>query len=112
VKTVEVLDIPGTPSLDRIEVFWRNYEPGRGSVTITCYGSAWTAYFGAMGEFTIQQFFSCAGTDYLVNKLGITPQLKQRKTDHDYLAKIIDAVKSALVDEWSSGSDRATDTVR
>jgi hypothetical protein len=94
---VEVLDIVGDPSLDRIEVYWRNYEPGKGSVTITCYGSAWTAYFGAMSGSTIQQFFTSAGTDYLVNKLGLTPQLKQRKTDLAYLSRIIDAVKAALV---------------
>jgi hypothetical protein len=93
---IDVLDVPSTPSLDRIEVFWRNYQLGKGSVTLTCYGSAWTAYFGAMGERTIQQFFAEAGTDYLTNKLGISPQLKQRKQDGDYLMRIINAVKSRL----------------
>lgn len=40
--------------LDTITVFWRNWEPGKGEVTIYCYGSAWTAYFGAMAGNTIQ----------------------------------------------------------
>jgi hypothetical protein len=79
--------------LDPIEVFWRNIDAGKGSVTITCYGCAWTAYFGATGERTIQEFFAAADTDYLVTKLGITPLLKGRKRDHVYLARIVEAIK-------------------
>jgi hypothetical protein len=94
--SLEVLDVPSSSGMDSITVFWRNYQPGKGSVTITCYGSAWTAYFGAMSGQTIQQFFASADTGYLVNKLGITPELKQRKRDHEYLGRIIDAVKAAM----------------
>jgi hypothetical protein len=93
---IDVLDVASSSGVDSITVFWRNYQPGKGSVTITCYGSAWTAYFGAMSGQTIQQFFARADTDYLVTKLGITPELKQRKRDHEYLARIIDAVKAAM----------------
>lgn len=93
---VEAIEISEFPTLDRIEVFWRNYELGRGSVAITCYGCAWTAYFGAMGGRTIQRFFSDADTYYLVTKLGITPHLKQRKSDHAYLGRIVDAIKAAI----------------
>ncbi len=93
----ELVRTEGTSNLDPIEVFWHNMGPGRGSVTITCFGSAWTAYFGAMGDDrTIQQFFARADTGYLVTKLGITPQLKQGKRHDAYLGRIIEAVKDSL----------------
>src|SRR6266536_1660800 len=71
--------IPEGNGLDRIEVFWVDYEPSRGSVTITCWGSAWTVYFGVMSGRTIRKFFADCSTDYLVTKLGITQWLKQNK---------------------------------
>ncbi len=93
----EFVQAEGTSNLDPIEVFWHNLGPGRGSVTITCFGSAWTAYFGGMGDArTIQAFFLQADTGYLVTKLGITPQLKQGKRYDAYLGRIIEAVKGFL----------------
>ena len=76
---VDAVRIVGANGLDPIHVFWVNIEPGCGYVTAICYGAAWTAYFGAMGNSTIQQFFSEADVDYLVIKMGNTPQLKQGK---------------------------------
>ena len=98
---VEAIEITDAPNLDTIQVFWTNFEPNRGSVTICCYGSAWTAYFGGMGSPSIQEFFAGAPTDYLVIKLGITPQLKQAKANLVYLARIVNAVKAALAVEAS-----------
>jgi hypothetical protein len=96
---VEAVEISGVPALDPIQVFWSDLEPGKGSVTITCFGAAWTAYFGAMGEnTTIRDFFARADTGYLVIKLGITPLLKCRKADYAYLGRIIDAVKASLTE--------------
>jgi hypothetical protein len=92
---IEVLDIDPQGTLDRITVIWRNWEPGRGQVTILCWGSAWTAYFGAMTSGTIQEFFRRADTDYLVRKLGITEWLKQTKKHENYLTRIVEAVKEA-----------------
>jgi hypothetical protein len=96
VGNVTAMDIVGAPALDPIRVFWWDAAPGVGSVTITCYGAAWTAFFGAMPAETIREFFATANTDYLVTKLGITPHLYQRKRDHQYLARIIDAIKATL----------------
>ncbi len=93
---VQAFRIPPAGALDGIDVIWRNDEPGRGSVTITCWGSAWTCYFGGMCGETIQQFFARADTSYLVSKLGITPHLKGTKKDQQYLARVIDAVKTAM----------------
>ncbi len=94
--TVEAIQIHGAPALDPIEVFWRNYEPGIGSVTITCYGAAWTAYFGGMSGQTIQQFFGAASADYLVNKLINRQWHKCTKAHEGYIGRIVKAVKDHL----------------
>ncbi len=93
---VEAIEIALANGLDAIQVFWVNVGFSQGHVVITCWGSAWTAYFGGMSGQTIQEFFASADTPYLVTKLGITPQLKQGKREHAYLGRIIDAVKAEL----------------
>ena len=97
--SLEHMYITETPGLDPINVFWINLEPGQGHVTITCYGSAWTAYFGAMGAQTvpqtIQQFFASVNADYMVTKLAC-PMRRQTKREEIYLTKIFHAVKAAL----------------
>lgn len=98
IERVELLQIKPAGALDPINVYWHNIEPGRGHVTITCFGSAWTCYFGRMGGESIQTFFATADTGYLVTKLGYTPHLKSSKRDLAYLARIIEAVKAALAE--------------
>jgi len=93
---VEAILITGAHGLDPIHVYWQNVEPGKGYVTITCFGSTWTAYFGGMNGMTIQEFFAEVDVGYLVGKMGITPQLKSTKRDDAYLGKIIRAVKEFL----------------
>ncbi len=92
---VEAIQIDYAPGLDRICIFWANVEPGKGYVTIICYGSAWTAYFGAMGGRTIQEFFADADVDYLVTKMQ-SPMLKETKRWLAYLSRIVAAVKMSL----------------
>src|SRR5690606_8657631 len=48
--TVDVLRIPAQPGLDPIVVYFEDYAPGRGRITVACYGDAWTAAWGAMGD--------------------------------------------------------------
>jgi hypothetical protein len=93
--TVMAWRISGAQGLNTIDVFWWDGSIGVGTVTITCFDRAWSAYFGAMGK-TIRQFFAEADTDYLTTKLGLTTLLKCRKRDLAYLAKIIDAIKAEL----------------
>lgn len=91
---VEILVIPAEGSLDRITVFWQNFDVGKGSVTIVCWGAAWNCSFFGMGGNTIQEFFAKADTSYLVNKLGITQWLKKSKAHDNYLARVISAIKA------------------
>lgn len=93
----KVMLIPAAKSLDAVTVFWQDFGPNKGQVTILCWGSAWTCYFGGMGEdATIEQFFAKASTSYLVNKLGITKWLKQSKLHDRYLGTLIEAIKAEL----------------
>lgn len=101
--------IAASATLDEINVFWCDFEPYRGSVTITCWGNAWTAYFGGMAPHTIRQFFEKAGTDYLVSKLGISQVLAKRKQNDKHLARIIDRVKLALVENGEGERLTGTD---
>lgn len=74
--------LSGLECLDPIEVLVDNYEPGKGKITITCYGKAWTASWFAMSGQTISQFFRRCGNDYLIGYLS--PQLeKQIDGDND-----------------------------
>jgi hypothetical protein len=94
--TVDTLVIPSQPGLDGIVVYWHNYEPGKGMVTIVCFGAAWNTYFGGMSGETIQKFFNGAGADYLANALTRSPHLMQRKRDLEYVTRIVKAVKVVL----------------
>lgn len=94
--TVQVLDIPEKNGMDRITVFWRNWELGRGQVAIAAYGSAWTASFNAMGDRTIQKFFADASVDYMAGKLIDYRFQKRTQPAVSYLERVVVAVKSEL----------------
>jgi len=88
--------ITDAKGLDPIHVFWIDSGPGQGYVTIICYGEAWSAYFGGMGDRTIKEFFAAADTGYMVSKMGITRSLKSGKKYDTYLGRVIEAVREAV----------------
>jgi hypothetical protein len=92
----ETVLIPPTGSLDSITVFWQNFGIGKGQITLVCWGSAWTAYFGGMGDDTIQQFFTQAGSYYLAGKLMSAQWQTHTKTHEKYIVRLCDAVKAHM----------------
>lgn len=94
---VEAVEISGVQALDPIQVYWEDFGGGRGRVTITCYGEAWTAYWNAMGEnTTIREFFLMADDDYIANRIQ-GPQFQKRTQGHlTYLKRIVRAIKDDL----------------
>lgn len=71
-STITKLTISDLPNLDPINVFFEDYGPQRGKVTIEVCGDSWSYFWSAMGEgYSIKSFFLKAGTDYLVRKLRI-----------------------------------------
>lgn len=71
-------------SLDTITVYVTNYKLGSGKIVIECFCSAWSCYWGGMGDNNLQQFFLSCDNDYILNKL-----LKNtRQTDFDEINDI------------------------
>lgn len=64
---VEISEVPG---LDPIRVMLTDLGPRRGRINIECYGKSWAAYWGAMGERTIAQFFCSCDEHYLAGNLS------------------------------------------
>jgi hypothetical protein len=95
-EAVAFTRIPEAAGLDTIIVYWHDIGPGKGYVTITCWGSAWTAYFGGMGAHDIKSFFASADVPYLINKLGTTQWLKSSKKHDLYLGRIVFAIQESL----------------
>lgn len=82
------LNITDIDRLDPITVFVEDIAPGKGIVTITCYGEAWTAYWGSIGDMTIKEFFCSCDEHYIANKLS---NIEPRVYD-------IDAIRSQAED--------------
>ena len=56
--------------LDPVTVIAEDIGPRQGKITITCYGKAWTAYWGGMGDCTIKKFFCSCDEHYIAKNLG------------------------------------------
>ncbi|ENJ9863796.1 hypothetical protein AB2X26_004552 [Salmonella enterica] len=71
VEKINVLSfiITGAERLDPVRVMIENYELGKGRITITCYGKAWTGAWFAMGGDTVQEFIKRVSNDYLIGCL-------------------------------------------
>lgn len=82
--TIEKMDvlsftITGAERLDPVRVMIENYEPGKGRITVTCYGQAWTGAWFAMGGDTVQEFIKRVSNDYLIGCLA--PRLESSVDD-------------------------------
>lgn len=92
-KTSRVLTIHDAPKLDPITVVLQDIGPGAGRLIVECYGEAWSAYWGGMGDATLSEFVRDCGPDYITDKL-VRPRMLKR--DEAYLQRIVDAVQLAL----------------
>ena len=87
--------IRDAPSLDPIMVILRDVAPGQVQVVITCYGDAWTAYWGATGDRNALDMLRTCDLDYLSGRFW--PQHERRtKRREEYLQRILMAVKQAI----------------
>lgn len=67
---VTKLVISEAPALDPITVYAEDIGPRQGKITIECWGKAWSANWGGMGERSIAKFFSDEHQDYLAGYLS------------------------------------------
>lgn len=95
VEKIDVLafTVTGAERLDPVRVMIENYEPGKGRITITCFGKAWTGAWFAMGGDTVQKFMERASNDYLI---GCLDSQLDSTTDADNDANLV-FVKSQII---------------
>ncbi|WP_313129473.1 hypothetical protein [Pseudescherichia vulneris] len=81
VEKINVLSfiITGAERLDPVRVMIENYEPGKGRITITCYGQAWTGAWFAMGGDSVQEFIERVSNEYLIGYFD--PQMQSTVDD-------------------------------
>ncbi|EHH2973090.1 hypothetical protein J7Y79_004373 [Salmonella enterica] len=81
VEKINVLSfiITGAERLDPVRVMIENYEPGKGRITITCFGKAWTGAWFAMGGDTVQEFIKRVSNEYLIGCFD--PQMRSTVDD-------------------------------
>ncbi|MFU0887888.1 hypothetical protein [Kluyvera sichuanensis] len=95
VEKIDVMafTVTGAERLDPVRVMIENYEPGKGRITITCYGKAWTGAWFAMGGDSVQKFIKRVSNEYLIGYFD--PQL-QSTVDDDNDANLA-FVKSEII---------------
>jgi hypothetical protein len=102
--TVEAFTIYEAPALDPVMVVIQDYHVGSGRLLVECFGSAWSTYWGAMGDNGVRGFVCSCSADYVTNRLWPSGQRRIKK-DYAYLTRIVEAVQTAL----RSASDRGAE---
>lgn len=86
IKNTRTYKLDNLYRLDPITVYVENIEPGKGSITIKCYGEAWTAYWGAMSGGSIEEFICRASNECLAFYLS---DIKSTITDFEKISEDI-----------------------
>lgn len=82
----------GLGKLDPITVIAEDFGPGQGKITITCYGDAWSCYWGSMGEKTkLAEFFCGCDEHYLAGKLKTGIDDKIDDDDEEAMSRVLRA---------------------
>lgn len=95
---VFAMEIHGAKNLDPITVYVHDYMEGKGLITITCFGTSFSGYWGGMGNRTMMQFFVDCDYCYLLGKMmpnNYTNKKKERE-DAEYYSRMICAVQDAF----------------
>jgi hypothetical protein len=93
--TAKVFTIFDAPRLDPITVIIQDVASGKGRLTVECFGSAWSGFWGATGCETLIEFITQANPGYIAGKMHPTDR-KMPKHEVAYLQRIIDIVHTVL----------------
>lgn len=96
VEAFTIYDDDGARRLDPVLVILQDLGGGQGRIVLECYGEAWSAYWGAMGNRNIKEFFATTSVDYLVNRLWPAQVVSRKKHREDYLRRIVESAREAL----------------
>ena len=90
----------GLQDLDHVTAFLEDFEPGRGQLTLVCWGRAWPQFWGAMGDgCSLAEFLTSASTGYLVDKLMLPRDVMLKsaeRLEERWLTQIVEALKTQL----------------
>ena len=85
----ECVRIEGGDRIDPVDVMFRDIDRKQGEIVVACYGKAWAAWWGGMGDRTIREFVAQLDAEYLATKLM---RGTERSREMDYLRRIAEAV--------------------
>lgn len=102
-EMVQKLTISDVSGLDPIAVYLEDQGTGQGKITITCYGQAWTSFWGAMGKRTISEFVSSSDNQYLAKNLSSVPY------EINDVDKLVKDLKRVILKNRRSEEINATD---
>lgn len=85
---VREIRIPARNNLDPISVFVQDQAVGRGRIVVTCYGNAWQAFWGAMGDRAVVEFVAQCDADYVAGNMISGRQTRMTKAERAYTERI------------------------
>ncbi len=91
-----VFTIFDAPRLDPITVVLQDLGPSAGRLIVECYGSAWSGYWGAMGDRNLFDFLCVCSPQYISGKMHPTDHRKMTKREEAYLDRVVNVVLTAL----------------
>jgi hypothetical protein len=92
VSTVQKIRLSKLDALDPVTITLDDQGPGKGGITIGCYGRAWQAWWGDMGDRRIAEFFRSCDGDYLAEKLdAMSPEVTDYHAISEALGYCVDA---------------------
>ena len=84
--------------LDPVTVYVEEIRPGASRITVRCFARAWTAYWGAHGNESVERFVRSCNADYVADNLqwGTNGLMLKRyeKLQREYLLRIVRAMQA------------------
>ena len=94
-ERADVFTIYEVPSLVPITVVLQDLGAGNGRLIVECFGSAWSGYWGAMGNCTIAKFLSDCSPEYIASRMHPNER-RMKRSEESYLLRIVAAVQLVL----------------
>lgn len=94
--------------LDPVTIYLDNPTPGRGKITIECFGKSWSSFWPAMGGRRVEEFFVSCDDEYLAGNLS-TCRSHIPVTDQD---EICVCVREGIVKQRLAGELEKDDARR
>lgn len=86
ITKLEISDVPG---LDPVRAYIDDIEPGHGRLTVECWGSSWSTYFGGLPEGSdLSDFVISHDSHYIANRMMVSGESDYEVDSDAYIAKL------------------------